>query len=190
MLELDQALFLWVNVDLSNSIFDVVLPMLRSKLIWIPVYAFIIAFCAFNFSPKTAFGLVLSMLLTVGLADAVSSKLIKNQVERLRPCNNTELSTKMIKRVPCGAGYSFTSSHAANHFALSFFLIGTIGFLMRRVIVPLLLWAIIICFAQIYVGVHYPSDVFFGALVGLVIGALLAKLFRQVSWFGWNQERP
>ena len=72
----------------------------------------------------------------------------------------------------CGSGYSFTSSHATNHFAIALFLVLLWGrkhpFL--RYLFPL--WAASIALAQVYVGVHYPLDIFVGSLLGVGIGVL------------------
>ncbi|MBK8556199.1 MAG: phosphatase PAP2 family protein [Lewinellaceae bacterium] len=76
----------------------------------------------------------------------------------------------VIRRVSCGGGYSFTSSHAANHFAVAVFLAAVFGGLSRWLRPGLLLWAAVISFAQVYVGVHYPGDVLAGALLGAIIG--------------------
>jgi len=183
LLDFDQSLFLIINNNLSNGLFDVLMPWIRSKYIWAPIYMFIISFAFFNMKTKAAYGFILSLLLVVGTADLLSSKLIKNQVERVRPCNNADLNDLMIKRIECGTGYSFTSSHATNHFALSFFLISVIGFISRRLVFGLIFWACIVSFAQIYVGVHYPLDVIFGGVLGVVVGSVIGELYKRTSLF-------
>jgi len=79
--------------------------------------------------------------------------------------------------VHCGRAYSFTSSHAANHFAIAVFISLTLGLLYSWIKWPLLLWAGSIAYGQVYVGVHYPLDVIVGSLVGIIIGYLVAKLY-------------
>ena len=121
--------------------------------------------------------LVAAVGLTVGLADIMSSKVLKKNVERLRPCQNTEVRAEARLLVGCGHSYSFTSSHAANHFALATFLALTLGRAYRRMRLPLLLWAASIAYGQVYVGVHYPLDVLFGALTGILIAYIMAKVY-------------
>jgi undecaprenyl-diphosphatase len=82
-------------------------------------------------------------------------------------------------RVACGGGYSFTSSHAANHFGVAIFLIGAFGLLGAWQQKALLGWAGLIAFSQVYVGVHYPLDVFGGALLGSLLGWLTYRIFKR-----------
>lgn len=122
--------------------------------------------------------MLLFIVLTVGTADGVSSHLIKKNVKRIRPCNTEELYT--IPRVRCGSGYSFTSSHAANHFGLSVFLILAVA-KRRSVKVLLLFWAFMVSFSQIYVGVHYPLDVIAGGILGAFIAYVFWILYKKLN---------
>ena len=81
-------------------------------------------------------------------------------------------------KVKCGGGYSYTSSHATNHFALAFFLIYTLGVQFRWIKWVLIFWASSIAYGQVYVGVHYPFDVISGATIGGIIGILVATWYR------------
>lgn len=177
--ELDLQLFQFVNGDLSNIAFDYLMPALREKLVWLPFYCYLLVFVFVNFRWSTALIFILSMAITVGISDIASSRLIKQNVERLRPCNDPDIRDQVLLRVRCGSGYSFTSSHAANHFALVFFFIYTLGRLFKKLRWPLVCWAVLISFAQIYVGVHYPMDVLFGALLGACIGMLVAVTYNN-----------
>lgn len=174
ILDIDQQIFQFINRDISNVMFDYIMPAIREKLIWLPFYVFLIAFMMVNYRFPVAIYFITAIVMTIGLSDFTSSKVIKDNVERLRPCNDPDLSDVVKLRVVCGRGYSFTSSHAANHFALAFFLIYTLGRFFRKLRWPLIIWALAISFAQVYVGVHYPFDVFFGGLLGMGIGMLMA----------------
>ena len=178
LLEIDYALFQWINIDWSNPAFDVVLPALRDKYFWIPLYVFIISFIAFNYRIK-AIKILFILFLVVGVSDGVSSHLIKKNVQRIRPCNVAGL--EVVKRINCGSGYSFTSSHAANHFAIASILILLI-FRKRWVRVSLIFWASLISIAQVYVGVHYPLDIIGGAILGILIARLGQLLY--LKWEG------
>lgn len=176
IIQWDIALFEWVNDDLSSPLLDFVLPWMREPLFWLPLYLFIISFVFFNFRWK-AYWFVLFLLLTVGSADMVSSRIIKKTVKRLRPCNTEHIH--VIERVHCGSGYSFTSSHATNHFAIATFLIMILGGLFRWIKPWLWTWAAIISFSQVYVGVHFPIDIVCGATIGIIIGWGWAILFNR-----------
>jgi undecaprenyl-diphosphatase len=174
----DKWLFECVNQGWSNPVFDAVLPLFREKLFWAPFYLFVVSFAWINRGKK---GLILiaGLVVAVGLADFTSSSLIKKNVQRLRPCNDPEMQATMQRRVPCGGGYSFTSSHAANHFAAAVFLIGAFGLSGHWQQKVLWAWAGSIALAQVYVGVHYPLDVTCGALLGVGIGWLVVRMFRR-----------
>lgn len=177
--DIDLQLFQFINTGLSNLAFDYLMPALREKLVWLPFYVYLLAFTFVNFRWNVALLFILSIGVTVGLSDLASSRVIKNNVERLRPCNDPDIKDMVSLRVRCGRGYSFTSSHAANHFALVFFFIYTLGRIFKRLRWPLVIWAGLISFAQIYVGVHYPLDVLFGGLLGAGIGMLMALAYNN-----------
>ena len=84
LLDIDRALFKFVNTDMTNGLFDTVIPWLREPVLWAPVYLFIIGFCLFNFGKKGYF-IIVFLALTAGTADFISNTVIKKNVERLRP---------------------------------------------------------------------------------------------------------
>jgi len=172
----DIALFEYINNDLSNGFFDLILPWLREPLFWMPFYIFLIAFVFFNFGKK-AYWFVLFVILTSASADLISSRAIKKTIKRIRPCNTEMVQT--VERVQCGSGYSFTSSHATNHFAVATFLIMTLGQIFPKTKKWLWLWAASIALAQVYVGVHFPLDVFAGAILGVILGKFWSILFEK-----------
>lgn len=186
ILSLDQTIFQFINGDLANPVLDWIMPWWRDKKTWIPVYLILAVFLVFKFKKDGAI-LLLATILTVGVADLASSKGMKPTFKRLRPCNEMAMEGKVIERAGCGSGYSFTSSHATNHFALSVFLLLTLGRKFRRIKIPLLLWAASIAFGQVYVGVHYPFDILVGGLLGTTIGFLamfiLSRLFPNLAFF-------
>ncbi len=169
MLQFDENLFYLVNSGCQNQFFDWLMPLLRNKYIWLPLYVFIASFLLINFKQKGLY-LCLAFVLAAGIADGTSSHLIKKNVQRLRPCKVLEPRKDMHLLVPCGSGFSFPSSHATNHFAIATYLFLIFGKFFRWIKIPLVLWASSIAFAQVYVGVHYPLDVIIGALLGFLIG--------------------
>ena len=175
----DQTLFLLINQDGSNAFFDSWMPWIREAVMWAPLYLFLIIFVLYNFRGKGAVW-IMALLATVALSDIVSSQILKVYVERIRPCNDPFIQQYLrfiIKR--CPSSFSFTSSHAANHFSLAMFVFYT----GRQIIGPKLklffVWAGLICYAQMYVGVHYPLDILGGTAFGLSIGYFMGKLFNK-----------
>lgn len=179
----DVTLFHWINSTMSNPVFDALLPWCREKWFWAPLYLFLAAFAWNNYGIKKGWIFIAGLVLAVGLADFTSSSLIKKNVRRLRPCNDLALKDEVRLRVPCGSGYSFTSSHAANHFAVAIYAgsLLTASFPWARL--ALLIWASLIAFSQVYVGVHYPGDVLGGGLVGAFMGWWTVQTFRRRRLF-------
>ena len=179
LLSYDKNLFRLINYQWHNSFFDWLMPWLRNSLVWAPLYLFIILFVTINYK-KTGLWWVLFAVCTVILSDFVSSTIIKHNIIRLRPCNEPAIADW----VRVLAGYwpqssSFTSSHAANHFAIAMFIYLSIRNYFKKWPALFFLWAFSISFAQVYVGVHYPLDITCGALIGILIGYLTGKAFNK-----------
>jgi len=177
IIDIDKQIFSLINKDLVNGFFDQVLYFWRNKYTWIPLYIFIISYLLLNFK-KRAYWLVFFLVMTFGLTDFVSSRVVKPLIERPRPCHdeNSALGTRLL--VTCGSGYSFTSSHAANHFGIAFFLIFAFRKMNKYVPVLLGLWAFLVGYAQIYVGVHFPLDIICGALLGIGIALFTWEMYK------------
>jgi len=180
LLQFDTELFLKIHKGLSNGFFDWIMPLLRNRFFWAPLYLFIVIFCIRQYK-KTGYYIIAGILLTFALGDVISSKIIKPNVGRIRPCNEVRLQGEIISRVHCPGGKSFPSSHATNHFGIAVFLIG-VFYRQWKAILPIgILWAASISFAQIYVGVHYPVDVFCGMLLGTTLGIFTTFIYKKVK---------
>lgn len=178
--EWDSHWFHFFNQSLSNKIMDIILPVWREKTTWIPLYL-VLVWLLWKQLGKYGIILIFGTIAVTGLSDTVSSKVIKPAVQRIRPCRALPPEQEVAIRIPCGTGYSFPSSHAANHFALAAFLAITWARRRKGLQSALYLWAASIALAQVYVGVHYPFDVLAGAVLGLIIG-LPAGLFCRQKW--------
>jgi len=179
LLEWDQWLFLQINNRQSNSVFDWLMPFLRYSYFWAPLYLFLLVFVLLNFKGR-GWWWVLLFICTVSLTDLVSSRLIKESFERLRPCQDPGLMDQVRLVINhCAGGYSFTSSHAANHFGMAAFFFITSRPLIKNWAWLAFLWAALIGYAQVYVGVHYPSDIMGGAVIGLITGRITGGLFNK-----------
>lgn len=171
--------FLAINQGFSNIVFDWLMPIMRNKYTWTPIYLFIIIFSIRHFKLRGA-AMILCLLITVGLSDFISASVVKPMFKRVRPCNELSLQEEITTRIRCGSGYSMPSTHASNHFAIAVFLVLVFKRSWRYIRYWAYTWASLICLAQIYVGVHYPFDILCGALLGSIIGYMMAKLF--IRW--------
>jgi membrane-associated phospholipid phosphatase len=179
ILNWDRELFQKINGDWSNSFFDLVLPYTRNAIIWVSLYLFFTSFIALNYK-RNGFFWVLMGILTVASTDLASSWGIKELFFRLRPCRDEELAGHVRFLVAyCPKSSGFTSSHAANHFAMATFIFITLKDQLGKWTRLIFLWAFIISYAQVYVGVHYPFDVVGGAILGMLIGYFWSRFFNH-----------
>lgn len=178
VLQMDRSLFYYINNRWSNDAFDAVMPFIRNQYLWVPFYLFLLVFVLTNFRSK-AWWWLLFFLATFALTDLISAQVIKVLVERPRPCVDPIASETVRMLIPCSYSYSFVSSHATNHFGLAMFMFMSMKQFSKRWIWLVFAWAFIIGFAQIYVGAHFPVDVFCGSLLGMFIGDRTAKIFNK-----------
>ncbi|MEN9959328.1 MAG: hypothetical protein RLZZ474_1572 [Bacteroidota bacterium] len=166
----DESIFKLINEAHTDTL-DSVMIFMSNKYVWIPLYIFLI-WKIYQANQKAIKAALLYILLAILWADQISSSLLKPLVKRLRPSHVAEFQSWI--HTPNGAGglYGFCSSHAANSFAIAlcFYLLTK----NNAISIPLFLWAALVSFSRIYLGVHYPLDVLTGAFVGIV-GALLLK---------------
>ena len=173
----DQQLFKILNSEWTNSFFDSLMPYLRNSVYWAPLYLFVFVFIVINYKVKGVWWIV-GLLCTVALTDMTGTNVFKHTIHRLRPCNEPGLGFQVrLLLKQCSGGYSFISNHAANHFAMATFFFITFRAVFKKWAWISFAWAALICYSQIYVGVHYPLDVLAGAGVGLAWGYLMATAF-------------
>ncbi len=173
-------MLLFIN-GMNSSFFDEVMFFISKKTICIPLYLLFLFLIIRHYKKKTWLILVFIGLL-IFFSDQVSSGVMKNTFQRLRPCHDPTLSGMLhLVHEHCGGQYGFVSSHAANSFAIAVFL----GLLFRNKInylrIPLLLWACIISYSRIYLGVHFPGDVIAGAILGAATGIMIYLFFTWVD---------
>jgi undecaprenyl-diphosphatase len=175
-------LFYQINGVWHHPILDTVLPWTRHSNNWIPLYIGLLGWLIYQVGWKTLKWLLFA-LMNVGLTDQISSSVFKPFFHRLRPCNDPALfgKTRLLLE-QCAGGFSFTSSHAANHFGIAMFIFMTWGVTQKKYTRFFFVWAGVIAFAQIYVGVHYPLDIVGGTIIGLISGFTMAKAY--IKWAG------
>jgi undecaprenyl-diphosphatase len=159
---------------------DTLMPYLTSFWVWIPLFIWWFYKVYKKYKQKTA--VITIFVAALIFASDQGSGVIKKSVKRYRPTYNTEISEK-VHTVDGykGGEYGFVSSHAANAAAIVVFL-----FLLMRpakwyFTLSLILYAFITCYSRIYLGVHYPLDIFGGALLGSVLAIVLYKIYRKIT---------
>jgi membrane-associated phospholipid phosphatase len=173
LIELDKVLFILINQLLANPVTDVLMPFITSDTVLRIVYILILV-SMLIFGDRRIRWLVLFSGLTMLLTDQVAAGFLKPLIARPRPC---QVFTDIHLLVSCGAGFSMPSAHAANTF-------GQAALLSRHIKHSgwfLYLFAIMVALSRVFVGVHYPGDILVGAIIGMVIGAIVSGLFRVFS---------
>jgi membrane-associated phospholipid phosphatase len=178
LLHWDYQLMILCNRTLVHPWMDAVALLFRESIFHIPLYVFIILI-SFQYFGKKAIYWVLCGFALVGICDLVSSHLIKDFFDRPRPCRDPFMAfqIRFLARY-CGANGSFTSSHAFNHFAFATYVYSSFRKFSPKY-AYMFLWAGIIAYSQVYVGVHYPSDILAGGILGIVFGWMGARITLQ-----------
>jgi undecaprenyl-diphosphatase len=179
MLEhIDQQLFLFLN-SINSPFWDKIMYAVSGKIIWAPLYLTILIYLGIKY--KKRFLIIIPfIIIAVSLADQLSVQLFKNVFHRLRPCHEPALNG-MIHLVngECGGLYGFVSSHACNSFNVA--LISLMLVKKRWFTISMILWASVIGYSRIYLGVHYPGDVICGSILGALIGWGCYKLYELID---------
>lgn len=178
LIRTDRRLFTFVHAEASSPYIDWLMIALRYPALWAPLYAFVL-YWIIRFHKRSAWQFIFLTLLCFAITDFTSASLLKPYFSRPRPCYDPGLEPILRNLVGCAGRYGMPSSHASNHFGLAAFWFFSIRSLTGRSWSWLWIWAAAICYAQVYVGKHYPFDVLVGGILGTVVGVALAWVFTR-----------
>jgi len=175
LISLDQSVFLALN-GLHLPFLDQFFFYATKPLVWIPLYLVLLLLFIYTFRWKTIL-VIMMVALTITASDQLAN-LGKNSTQRLRPTHEPTISSQVhIVNNYKGGRYSFWSAHASTNMAVALFVIMLLRRRYRWIVQVMLLYAFIMGYSRIYLGVHYPGDI----LTGFVIGALLGWLTGWLS---------
>jgi undecaprenyl-diphosphatase len=182
MLQLDLAILHFFNVTLSASWLDAVMIYLTNLQHWVPVYLAAAVFLIWKFKWQGV-RMVIATIILIGACDLLANRIIKEAVARPRPCSLISEPSGLYSwiRTPDGprGGYSFPSSHAMNNFAGVVFFI--LLFPKKKTLLWLLVPACIVAITRPYLGLHYPSDILGGMIIGSAMAWGFAILFKKIE---------
>ncbi|OAV45931.1 phosphatase PAP2 family protein [Lewinella sp. 4G2] len=179
-MSIDYAIFEFINQDLANGFLDWLLPVYREKTTWVPLYGVLIFYVNRTYGLKQTLYFLVAVAIIMGVADQLAASVLKPWIGRIRPCAEPAVADTVRSLVGCGGKLSFPSNHATNHFALAGILALT---LFRDKLVfkwIFYAWAASICFAQVYVGKHWPADVVGGGILGLILAYGGILIYRKL----------
>ena len=186
---IDVWLFRFINASLTNSFFDRLMPFLSDSPWFACLFLALAVFLVWKGGARGRL-CVLMLALSLCLGNWLICDSVKNAVARLRPFQTLP---DTILRVGKGGSFSLPSSHAANWFGLTMVLL----VYYRRTVWAMLPLSLMVCFSRIYNGVHYPSDVLAGAVLGAGYSAAIIWLldalwqFPGPRWFPlWKAQLP
>jgi len=182
ILKLDSQLFLFLN-NLGSPAFDNFWIYLSYKESNIIFYLALLVFYFYSKSKKIKLSEVFYSLLFIAIMIAIADQtanLFKDSFQRLRPCYNESLiSFVRLVNESCGGKYGFFSAHASNSFSLAVFFGLLFKNKFRFIIYMTLFYAFLISFSRIYLGVHFPLDIFFGGVYGIITGLVIFRIYEN-----------
>lgn len=177
LIEKDRTLLVFLN-NLGNVGSDPFWLLITGKWIWIPLYIIFLYLLFKTYKPKSLIFILIFIALGITFTDQIAG-VFKYGIARLRPCHDEELIPQ-LRMITCGGKYGFFSSHAANSFFIATFLSILLAKKYRWLPMGVFIWAGFISYSRIYLGVHFPLDIIFGALVGFLSGGLFAEFTKIV----------
>jgi undecaprenyl-diphosphatase len=172
---IDIAIFYFLNHNISTGFLDKFFSIITDVNKWYIAYLILAGIAFFKGGTRGKIAII-GLILMIIVTDQTGYRILKEIIMRVRPCNAL---SDAITPVGCAGGYSFPSNHALNNFAAAIFLIR----LFPNYKWIYLIVAALVSISRIYLGVHYPSDVIGGALIGAAFGYLFSIAALKVEHY-------
>ena len=188
MNNLDVDILLWINGH-GNAWLDEVMWTVSAAKTWIWLYVVLLILLVKQFRNwKTILLILVGFGIAVGMSDFITSGLIKPIVCRLRPTHEPAIDPIRLVHHYVGGRYGFCSSHAANTMACA--LLFSLLYRNKIATASLMTWVALNCYSRMYLGVHYPSDIMAGLLVGALLAACCYWAIKHVLRADGEVARP
>ena len=173
MQTIDSAILLWINGHYAYWS-DSLMWVVSQTMTWIPLYGLMLGLIVWKYRNwKPVVLILLGFVVAVGMSDFISSGILKPLVCRLRPTHEPAVDPIHLVKGYTGGLYGFCSSHAAN--TMSCALLFSLLWRNKIATTGLMTWVALVSYSRVYIGVHYPSDVIAGWLVGALLAVLVYR---------------
>ncbi|MEE9364699.1 MAG: phosphatase PAP2 family protein [Cellulophaga sp.] len=177
LLQYDKELFLYLN-GLGVDSWDSFWMFATNKVNSIPLYILLLVVSYRQLGLKKTLVLLVTVGFLIGVTDQLAN-FFKYGVQRLRPCYDSDVTNLMrLVKDSCGGKFGYFSAHASNHFSIAIFFTLLLKSKFAYIGIPMFVWASMIAYSRIYIGVHFPLDVFTGVAIGLILGWVFVKLYK------------
>ncbi len=173
----DKQAMIFLN-NLGSSTFDPFWILVSEKWFWIPLYVIFLYFLYKNFNKKSLFYILLFVALGITASDQIAN-IFKFGFERLRPCHDPSLEG-LLREVKCGGKFGFYSAHSSNSFFVATYLTMLLGKKIKQLPYFLFVWAAIVAYSRVYLGMHFPGDIIIGAIMGILLALFFGTLAKKV----------
>ena len=173
----DKQAMIFLN-NLGSSTFDPFWILVSEKWFWIPLYVIFLYFLYKNFNKKSLFYILLFVALGITASDQIAN-IFKFGFERLRPCHDPSLEG-LLREVKCGGKFGFYSAHSSNSFFVATYLTMLLGKKIKQLPYCLFVWAAIVAYSRVYLGMHFPGDIIVGAIMGILLALFFGTLAKKV----------
>ena len=173
----DKQAMIFLN-NLGSSTFDPFWILVSEKWFWIPLYVIFLYFLYKNFNKKSLFYILLFVALGITASDQITN-IFKFGFERLRPCHDPSLEG-LLREVKCGGKFGFYSAHSSNSFFVATYLTILLGKKIKQLPYFLFVWAAIVAYSRVYLGMHFPGDIIVGAIMGILLALFFGTLAKKV----------
>ncbi len=176
ILPYEQELFFMINGN-HHPWLDPIMWLLSNTILLVPFLLFLYIFFKNKKDTGTWLPIFFAMTFVFLIGDLFSSTLIKPYVQRLRPTHypGIEEHVRTLYNY-AGKKYGFLSGHATNSFGFATF--SSLLFRKKGYTWGIYIWAFLVCYSRVYLGVHFISDIMAGTILGLIIGFFVYKLYR------------
>lgn len=177
IIQKDKELLIFLN-NLGNENWDSIWLLITNQKNWAPLIIFILYLIIKSYGWKRGGFMIFSLIILIAFSDQFTN-LIKNTVERLRPNNDPEIK-HLLRTFINPQSYSFMSGHATTSTFSTVFIILLLKDKYKYAYL-LLLFPAVFAYSRLYLGVHFPIDIFVGFVIGVTFGKLYYYLFKKVD---------